>query len=80
MDKYLFPQEIGRGKGSIVYKGRKKHTIQYVAVKKVDKALQQKVLNEVCSSMLHKLYFSESTLTCHLSRFASSTTWITPTF
>mmetsp|Transcript_28073 Transcript_28073/g.97140 ORF Transcript_28073/g.97140 Transcript_28073/m.97140 type:complete len:1517 (-) Transcript_28073:39-4589(-) len=52
MDDYHIYDEIGRGKHSVVYKGRKKQTIEYVAVKSVDKALMAKVQNEVY--MLHE--------------------------
>jgi len=47
MNNYHIYAEIGRGKGSTVYKGREKKTIQYVAIKSVEKALKAKVLNEV---------------------------------
>ena len=39
--------KIGRGKHSVVYKGRKKRTIEYFAVKSVDKAQKPRVLQEV---------------------------------
>jgi len=39
--------KIGRGKHSVVYKGRKKKTIMYYAIKSVDKAQKPRVLQEV---------------------------------
>lgn len=39
--------KIGRGKHSTVYKGRKKKTIQYYAIKSVDKSQKPRVLQEV---------------------------------
>jgi serine/threonine protein kinase len=51
MNNYHIYAEIGRGKGSTVYKGREKKTIQYVAIKSVEKALKAKVLNEVRSAV-----------------------------
>ncbi len=48
MNNYALTEEIGRGKYSIVYKGRKKKSIQYHAIKSVDKIHKEKVLNEVC--------------------------------
>ncbi len=46
MDDYHLFDEIGRGKGSVVYKGRRKKTIEYVAIKSVEKHLKNRVLNE----------------------------------
>ena len=47
MDNYHIYEEVGGGKHSVVYKGRRKKTIEYVAVKCVDKAARAKVLHEV---------------------------------
>lgn len=60
MNNYHIYEEIGRGKFSVVYKvfffsgvgdnflqGRKKKTIEYVAVKSMDKSRRSKVFNEV---------------------------------
>jgi len=47
MNNYHIYEEVGRGKHSVVYKGRKKKTIEYVAVKSVDKQCRKKVMNEV---------------------------------
>jgi len=41
-------EKIGKGKHSVVYKGRKKKTIQYYAVKSVEKSQKGRVLQEVC--------------------------------
>jgi serine/threonine-protein kinase ULK4 len=35
MDRYHIYEAIGRGKHSVVYKGRRKKTIQYYAIKSV---------------------------------------------
>lgn len=40
-------EEIGRGKHSVIYKGRKKKTIHYYAIKSVDKSQKPRVLQEV---------------------------------
>nr|ACN25569.1 unknown [Zea mays] len=53
MNNFHVYEAIGRGKHSTVYKGRKKKTIEYFAVKSVDKLQSSKVLNEV--RMLHSL-------------------------
>ncbi|XP_044484425.1 serine/threonine-protein kinase RUNKEL-like [Mangifera indica] len=53
MNHYHIYEAIGRGKHSTVYKGRKKKTIEYFAVKSVDKSRKSKVLQEV--RMLHSL-------------------------
>uniref|UniRef100_A0A0D9UZ90 Protein kinase domain-containing protein n=1 Tax=Leersia perrieri TaxID=77586 RepID=A0A0D9UZ90_9ORYZ len=53
MNNFHVYEAIGRGKHSTVYKGRKKKSIEYFAVKSVDKSQRSKVLNEV--RMLHSL-------------------------
>ncbi|XP_010938695.1 serine/threonine-protein kinase RUNKEL [Elaeis guineensis] len=53
MNNYHVYEAIGRGKHSVVYKGRKKKTIEYYAVKSVEKSQRSKVLQEV--RMLHSL-------------------------
>ncbi|XP_075086863.1 serine/threonine-protein kinase RUNKEL-like [Nicotiana tabacum] len=53
MNQYHIYEAIGRGKHSTVYKGRKKKTIEYFAVKSVDKSQKNKVLHEV--RILHSL-------------------------
>lgn len=53
MNQYHIYEAIGRGKHSTVYKGRKKKTIEYFAVKSVDKSQKNKVLQEV--RVLHSL-------------------------
>ena len=47
MNNFHIYEEVGRGKDSVVYKGRKKKTVEYVAVKSVEKFRRKKVLNEV---------------------------------
>ena len=47
MDRYHIYESIGKGKHSVVYKGREKKTIQYYAVKSVEKSQRQRVLQEV---------------------------------
>lgn len=53
MNNYHLYEEIGHGKCSSVYKGRKRHTIRYVAVKSIEKNRRDKVMAEV--SILQKL-------------------------
>ncbi|XP_051152615.1 serine/threonine-protein kinase RUNKEL [Andrographis paniculata] len=53
MNHYHIYEAIGRGKYSTVYKGRKKKTIEYFAIKSVDKSHKTKVLQEV--RVLHTL-------------------------
>ncbi|XP_021291549.1 serine/threonine-protein kinase RUNKEL [Herrania umbratica] len=53
MNHYHMYEAIGRGKYSNVYKGRKKKTIEYFAIKSVDKSQRSKVLQEV--RILHSL-------------------------
>ena len=44
MENYHIYDEIGRGKFSVVYKARRKQTIDYVAVKSTEKSRMNKVL------------------------------------
>ncbi|WOK98161.1 serine/threonine-protein kinase RUNKEL [Canna indica] len=53
MNNYHIYEAIGRGKHSVVYKGRKKKTIEYFAIKSVEKSQRSKILHEV--KMLHLL-------------------------
>lgn len=47
MNNYHIYEEIGKGKYSIVYKGRKKKSIEYMAVKSLETSRRKKLLNEV---------------------------------
>ncbi|GAB2211724.1 hypothetical protein Droror1_Dr00025057 [Drosera rotundifolia] len=53
MNQYHIYEAIGHGKYSTVYKARKKKSIEYFAVKSVDKCHKSKVLQEV--KILHDL-------------------------
>ncbi|XP_073011436.1 serine/threonine-protein kinase RUNKEL [Typha latifolia] len=53
MNNFHVYEAIGRGKHSTVYKGRMKKTIEYYAIKSVEKSQRSKVLHEV--KMLHSL-------------------------
>ena len=44
MEKYHIYDEIGKGNFSQVFKGREKKKIEYVAIKRVDKSMMNKVL------------------------------------
>jgi serine/threonine protein kinase len=57
MNNYSLTEEIGRGKYSVVYKGRKKKTIQYFAIKSVEKSHKEKVLNEVATLGFFKMKY-----------------------
>ncbi len=56
MNNYHIYEEIGRGKYSVVYKGRLKKSINYTAVKSLEKSRRKKVMNEV--KLFHKLNHS----------------------
>jgi serine/threonine-protein kinase ULK4 len=47
MNNYHIYEEVGRGKYSVVYKGRVKKSIKYVAVKSVERSRRRKLMNEV---------------------------------
>uniref|UniRef100_A0A7S3K321 Protein kinase domain-containing protein n=1 Tax=Aureoumbra lagunensis TaxID=44058 RepID=A0A7S3K321_9STRA len=61
MDRYHIFNEIGAGRQSQVFKGRCKKTVNYVAIKRVEKGQMEKVVNEVqmmhCLSHPHTLKF-----------------------
>ncbi|EGB08100.1 hypothetical protein AURANDRAFT_26764, partial [Aureococcus anophagefferens] len=52
-DKYHIFNEIGAGRQSQVFKGRQKKTVNYVAIKRIEKGQMDKVVNEV--QMMHAL-------------------------
>ncbi|CAE8617373.1 unnamed protein product [Polarella glacialis] len=47
MNNYHLYEEIGHGKFSTVYKGRKRYSISYVAVKSIEKSRREKFMTEV---------------------------------
>jgi serine/threonine-protein kinase ULK4 len=47
MNNYHIYEEIGKGRYSVVYKGRKKKSIEYMAIKSLEKSRRKKLLNEV---------------------------------
>ena len=46
MDKYHIYEEIGKGEFSQVFKGREKKKIEYVAIKRIEKSMMNKVLDD----------------------------------
>eukprot|EP01012_Entosiphon_sulcatum_P041191 TRINITY_DN55003_c0_g1_i1.p1 TRINITY_DN55003_c0_g1~~TRINITY_DN55003_c0_g1_i1.p1 ORF type:complete len:1276 (-),score=187.17 TRINITY_DN55003_c0_g1_i1:24-3851(-) len=53
MQDYQIYTEIGKGKHSVVYKGRRKKTVDYFAIRSVEKSERPRILNEV--ELLHGL-------------------------
>jgi serine/threonine protein kinase len=47
MEGFHIYEEVGGGAHSLIYKGREKETVKYVAIKSVDKKKLEKVLHEV---------------------------------
>lgn len=47
MKNYHIYEEVGKGKYSVVYKARKKSTIEYVAVKSIERSRKKKLMEEV---------------------------------
>ncbi|RNC39353.1 protein kinase, partial [Trypanosoma cruzi] len=47
MNNYQIYDEVGKGRFSIVYKGRRKKTIEYYAISSIDKSRRQRVLTNV---------------------------------
>lgn len=46
MEKYHIYEEIGKGEFSQVFKGREKKKIEFVAIKRIEKAMMPKVSRE----------------------------------
>ncbi len=55
MENYSLSQELGRGKYSVVYKGRKRLSTEYLAIKSVDKERRSRVINEVFQNIITKI-------------------------
>ena len=77
-------EAIGRGKHSVVYKGRKKKSIQYYAIKSVEKTQKPRVLQEVSCDLLahsnkamHNL--EGASLGIYTCRFGPCMLWSTTT-
>ena len=51
MDKYHIYEEIGKGDFSIVYKGREKKKIEYVAIKRIEKSMMTKVSSKISNDL-----------------------------
>lgn len=56
MNNYHIYEEIGRGKFSVVYKGRKKKGIEYMAVKSLEKSRRNKVESFIFEFMHFKIH------------------------
>lgn len=56
MENYILYGEIGRTSHSLVYKGRKKGTINFVAIHRYDKFVRPEVTNTVSELMLSFIY------------------------
>lgn len=46
MNKYHIYEEEARGKYSVIFKARRKKRLEFVAIKRMDKARKQKILND----------------------------------
>ncbi|KAJ9520906.1 hypothetical protein QJQ45_014112 [Haematococcus lacustris] len=70
MNQYHIYEKIGKGKYSTVYKGRRKKTISYYAIKSVDKSQKARVLQEVRT--MHALDHKNILRFCAWYEFCSS--------
>ena len=52
MNNFHLYEEIGHGKNSTIYKGRRKFSIEYLAIKSVEKSKRSRVANEVLISQI----------------------------
>ena len=73
MDNYHIYNEIGKGRHSKVFKGRLKKSLEYLAIKRVEKGQMDKVVNEV--QMMHTLN-SPHTLKFHDWYETSRNLWL----
>ena len=53
MDRFHIYNEIGRGRHSQVFKGRQKKSVEYLAIKRIEKSQMDVVVNEV--QLMHAL-------------------------
>ncbi|KAF4653097.1 Serine threonine kinase [Perkinsus chesapeaki] len=56
MNNYHLYEEIGHGKYTVVYKGRKRYSIEYVGIKSTEKCRRSRVMNEVKASAFDSLF------------------------
>ena len=54
MNKYHIYEEEAKGKYSVIFKARRKKKLEFVAIKRMDKARKQKILNE--AKILNELH------------------------
>jgi serine/threonine-protein kinase ULK4 len=57
MEKYHIYEEIGKGEFSQVFKGREKKKIEYVAIKRIEKSVMNKVGDLELRITLLSLFF-----------------------
>jgi serine/threonine-protein kinase ULK4 len=53
MEKYHIYEEIGKGDFSQVFKGREKKRIEFVAIKRTEKSVMNKVVSSVSAFFLY---------------------------
>uniref|UniRef100_A0A673MU96 Serine/threonine-protein kinase ULK4-like n=1 Tax=Sinocyclocheilus rhinocerous TaxID=307959 RepID=A0A673MU96_9TELE len=62
MENFILYEEIGRGSRSVVYKGRRKGCIHFVAIICSDKSKRPELTNHVCTSTIVKLFVLSNVL------------------
>lgn len=62
-DYHLY-EEVGRSQHSVVYRGRKKHAIEFVAVKRVEHKHSSRLSNQVRDDVSRLIAFSSSLISC----------------
>lgn len=63
MENFVLYEELGRGDNSIIYKGRRKGTVNFVAIHCIDKCKRPEVTNTV-RSPLDLLFYSYGSFPC----------------
>ena len=63
LSDYEIYDEIGRGRHSIVYRGRRRFSLDYVAVKSMERSHSKRLMNQV--SVLSKVQTQENIMRFH---------------
>ena len=60
MENFVLYDEVGHGDHSVIYKGRRKGTINFVAIHCIDKCKRPQITNLVSTSELRDFYISHN--------------------
>ena len=64
MENFVLYEELGRGNHSIIYKGRRKGTINFVAIHCIDKCKRPEVTNTVSNKQQKQKSIASLKMSC----------------